>query len=46
MSAGGITYDGVPGARGTLFKDLKFFVSLRVPGRVKILDLIKVGNHF
>ncbi|KAJ3945407.1 uncharacterized protein N0V96_005440 [Colletotrichum fioriniae] len=41
MSAGGITYDGVPGARGTLFKDLKFFVSLRVPGRVKILELIK-----
>ncbi|KAK1502908.1 hypothetical protein CTAM01_04897 [Colletotrichum tamarilloi] len=41
MSAGGITYDGVPGARGTLFKDLKFFVSLRVPGRVRILDLIK-----
>ncbi|KAK1637055.1 TRF2-interacting telomeric protein/Rap1 C terminal domain-containing protein [Colletotrichum phormii] len=41
MSVGGITYDGVPGASGVLFKDLKFFVSLRVPDRVKLLELIK-----
>ncbi|OHF00281.1 Rap1 Myb domain-containing protein [Colletotrichum orchidophilum] len=41
MSGGGITYHGVPGARGTLFKDLKFFVSMRVPDRLTILDLIK-----
>ncbi|GKT44156.1 uncharacterized protein ColSpa_04337 [Colletotrichum spaethianum] len=39
MSAA-ITYNGVPGAQGTLFKEISFFVAQRVPDRKTILDLI------
>ncbi|KAK2049228.1 hypothetical protein LZ31DRAFT_488999 [Colletotrichum somersetense] len=35
-----ITYNGVPGARGVLFKGTSFFVLQRVPDRKTILDLI------
>ncbi|TQN72931.1 hypothetical protein CSHISOI_02533 [Colletotrichum shisoi] len=39
MSAA-ITYHGVPGAQGTLFRETSFFVTQRVPDRKNILDLI------
>ncbi|EFQ33514.1 Rap1 Myb domain-containing protein [Colletotrichum graminicola] len=39
MSAA-ITYSGVPGARGLLFKETSFYVFQRVPDRKTILDLI------
>ncbi|OLN85101.1 Telomeric repeat-binding factor 2-interacting protein 1 [Colletotrichum chlorophyti] len=35
-----IVYQGVPGARGTLFQELKFFVTQRIPNRTTILDMI------
>ncbi|KZL71435.1 transcription factor (Rap1 Myb domain-containing protein) [Colletotrichum tofieldiae] len=38
--SGSITYNGVPGARGTLFKETSFFVAQRVPDRKTVLDLI------
>ncbi|KAK2031441.1 Rap1 Myb domain-containing protein [Colletotrichum zoysiae] len=41
MSAA-ITYNGVPGARGVLFKETSFFVLQRVPDRKTILDLITI----
>ncbi|KAM4063078.1 rap1 myb domain-containing protein [Hirsutella rhossiliensis] len=41
MAASGVTYDGVPSAQGgNIFKDIKFWVSHRVPQRPAILGHI------
>jgi hypothetical protein len=41
--SGGVTYDGVESATGgNIFKDMVFWVAMRVPMRSDILDKIKV----
>jgi hypothetical protein len=44
MMASHITYDGVSGAGGSgnIFKDMKFWISRRVPQRDSIVDKIQV----
>ena len=40
-----VTYNGVESAHGgNMFKDVKFWVALRIPDRNRVLDMIRVRS--